>query len=118
MAVEPKEAQCSTGQRGAKYGQLADAREIEEPQVVGGVDTPDQIGEDAERAAGDRGESGRETVEPIREVHRVRAATYHESDERDEERRPDHQPPFLEEGQRGVIHRIVAERILPEQITQ
>jgi hypothetical protein len=101
MGVEPEKADGAAHQRGTEHRQLPRTGQIEEVEVGGGVHPPEQIGEHREAECRDSSESGREPVEPVREVHRVARPGDHQRDEDDEEPRGKVDDEVLEERQRG-----------------
>src|SRR5215210_3438210 len=87
--VVPEEAEARPDHRPAEDRQLADLLLVFEPEVRGPARVAAHVGEGRQRRHRDDRHADGESVQPVRQVHRVREAEQHDGDERQVEHRPD-----------------------------
>jgi hypothetical protein len=109
VRVEPQEAERGADQAHAVDRELTGARQIEDLEVARPVRPAGYVGEPREGEARDAREPDRQAVEPVRQVHGVRAPGQDEHDERHVE--PSQvQEHVLEEGEARLSHELAVDR--------
>src|SRR2546428_623833 len=99
MRVEPQKPQCRAGEGAAEDRQLLGAGEEVHEEVARPVDAAEYVRKCCEGAREDGRQAGRETVQPVGEVHGVRATGHDDRDEEEIQWRRQHQQHVLEHRQ-------------------
>ncbi len=100
--VVPQEAEAAAEQRGGEDQELAGAGDEMDAEVFGEVDVADDIGDHAQRAAGDHHRHDGKAVQPVGQVHRIGGADDHDHAEGHEEQ-AEVQQRVLEERQGQLV---------------
>src|SRR2546426_12553839 len=99
MRVEPQKPECRAGEGAAEDRQLLGAGEEVHEEVARPIDAAEDVRKRRERAREDGRQAGRETVQPVGEVHGVRATGHDDRDEEEIQWRRQHQQHVLEHRQ-------------------
>src|SRR5262245_7952481 len=104
MRVVPKKTERRTNKRAAKNSQLANAWNILDVQITGPPRVAADVRQHGQSARRDHRAADRQTVETVRQVHRVRGTCYdnhHKKKERQERERPQ-----MSAGDQGMDHQV------------